>query len=234
MHEYFDQRETRSPDQRLQELTGEILTHIAHARDSAPAYTERLKEIDIDGLNTLEDIAALPLTRKSELMELQRNDSPFGGLAANKGESLLHVFASPGPIFEPQSARSNYWRMARALHAAGIRRGSLVHNGFSYHLTPAGLMMNDGCHALGAAVVPGGVGNTEQQLETVSLLKPDAYCGTPSFLRILLERPTRRDSISAVSTRRWWAVRPIFHHSGNSSSNGASSACSVTPRRMWA
>lgn len=188
MHDYYDERETRSRDQRQHELTRDIIAHVLRAKSRAPAYAERLRDIDIDGFRSLQDFAAVPLTRKSELMEMQSAAPPFGGLAVLDGEPLVHVYASPGPIFEPQTARPNYWRMARALHAAGIRHGSLVHNGFSYHLTPAGLMMNDGCHALGAAVIPGGVGNTEQQLETIRLLRPDGYCGTPSFLRILLEK----------------------------------------------
>ncbi|MDE0281584.1 MAG: AMP-binding protein [Gammaproteobacteria bacterium] len=185
---HYDQRESRTNDERAASLTTDVLAHIVHANTHSPAYAEILGDVDIGDLATLEDIAALPLTRKSELIERQGQAPPFGGLAALTGEPLTQIFASPGPIFEPQTARVDYWRTARALFAAGIRSGSLVHNGFSYHLTPAGSMLENGCHALGAAVVPGGVGNTEQQLETIGLLKPDAYCGTPSFLGILLDR----------------------------------------------
>ncbi len=188
MTKYYDQRETRPSDERAASLTADVLAHIVHAKTHSPAYAEILGDVDIGDLATLEDIAALPLTRKSELIERQGQAPPFGGLAALTGEPLTQIFASPGPIFEPQTARADYWRMARALFAAGIRKGSLVHNGFSYHLTPAGSMLETGCHALGAAVVPGGVGNTEQQLESIGLLKPDSYCGTPSFLGILLDR----------------------------------------------
>ncbi len=188
MTEYYDARETRSPDQRGTELTRDVLALVAHARSHAPAYAEILAEVNPAELRSLDDLVGLPLTRKSELMERQRADPPFGGLAALTEAPLEQVFVSPGPIFEPQTARPDYWRLARALHAAGIRKGSLVHNGFSYHLTPAGSMLASGCLAIGAALIPGGVGNTEQQLEAVALLKPDGYCGTPSFLRILLER----------------------------------------------
>ncbi len=185
---HYDQRETRASDERTASLTEDVLAHIAHAKSHAPAYAEILGDVDMGDLASLGDIAALPLTRKSELMERQGQAPPFGGLAALTGAPLTQIFVSPGPIFEPQTARADYWRMARALFAAGIRSGSLVHNGFSYHLTPAGSMLDTGCHALGAAVVPGGVGNTEQQLESIVHLKPDAYCGTPSFLGILLDR----------------------------------------------
>ncbi len=185
---YYDRRETRTDDERTVALTRDVLSHVAHAKTHSPAFSEILGDVDFGDLATLEDIAVLPLIRKSELTERQRQAPPFGGLAALTGEPLTQIFTSPGPIFEPQTARVDYWRMARALFAAGIRRGSLVHNSFSYHLTPAGSMLDTGCHALGAAVVPGGVGNTAQQLETISLLKPDAYCGTPSFLGILLDR----------------------------------------------
>ena len=188
MSEFYDERETLPPGQRTEALTREILALIAHAKANAPAYTEILKDVEPDGLSSLEDLAALPLTRKSELMDLQGRTPPFGGLVADTGSPLKHIFVSPGPIFEPQVTRRNYWRMARALYAAGVRRGSIVHNSFSYHLTPAGAMLNSGCHALEAAVVPGGVGNTDLQLETIVQLKPDAYCGTPSFLGILLEK----------------------------------------------
>ena len=185
---YYDPLETRTVEERTASLTRDVLAHIAHAKTHSPAFAEILGNVDINDLATLEDIAALPLTRKSELMERQRQAPPFGGLAALTGEPLTQIFTSPGPIFEPQTARADYWRMARALFAAGIRKGSLVHNSFSYHLTPAGSMLETGCHALGAAVVPGGVGNTEQQLESIGLLQPDAYCGTPSFLGILIDR----------------------------------------------
>ncbi len=188
MSAYFDDRETRTRDERMAILTRDVLAQIAHAKANAPAFREILKDVDVGDLEELADLAALPLTRKSELMERQQQQPPFGGLDALVGEPLTHIFTSPGPIFEPQTARPNYWRMARALYAAGVRRGSRVHNGFSYHLTPAGMMLDSGCRELEAVVLPGGVGNTEQQLESICRLKPDAYCGTPSFLRILLER----------------------------------------------
>jgi phenylacetate-coenzyme A ligase PaaK-like adenylate-forming protein len=133
-------------------------------------------------------LAELPLTRKSELIELQRQVPPFGGLTAAPISSLRRVFVSPGPIYEPEGRRPDYWRFARALFAAGFRAGDLVHNAFSYHLTPAGAMVESGAEALGCPVIPAGTGQTEQQLRTIVDLRPVGYIGTPSFLKVLLDR----------------------------------------------
>ncbi|WP_043814541.1 phenylacetate--CoA ligase family protein, partial [Rubrivivax gelatinosus] len=140
-----------------------------------------------------------PVTRKHELLERQAAEraaggDPFGGFAAIGWRGIgavrvaRRVFQSPGPIYEPEGAAADYWRFGRALRAAGFRAGDLVHNSFSYHLTPAGSMMEGGALALGCAVFPGGVGNTELQLQALAELRADAYAGTPSFLRILLEK----------------------------------------------
>jgi phenylacetate-CoA ligase len=148
-----------------------------------------LADVDPATITTREALAALPVTRKSELLELQKGARPFGGFAAvGWGPGCARVFASPGPIYEPEGRRPDYWRLARAFFAAGFREGDLVHNTFSYHMTPAGSMMETAAHALGCTVFPGGVGQTEQQLEAISHLKPVAYTGTPSFLRILIEK----------------------------------------------
>jgi len=129
------------------------------------------------------------VTRKSELLELQKAARPFGGFAAARwGAGCRRVFASPGPLYEPEGARLDYYRLARALYAAGFREGDLVHNTFSYHFTPAGSMMETAAHALGCTVFPAGVGQTEQQVAAVADLKPNAYVGTPSFLRIILDK----------------------------------------------
>src|SRR5207253_4140799 len=133
-------------------------------------------------------LAELPLTRKSELIELQRQNPPFGGLVAAPMSAVRRVFVSPGPIYEPEGRRSDYFRMARALFAAGFRAGDLVHNTFSYHLTPAGAMVESAAQALGCPVIAAGTGQTEQQLRAISDLRPVAYVGTPSFLKILLDR----------------------------------------------
>lgn len=187
--EHYDARETRDPAQRESELCARLPALIAHAQTHAPAYAGLLAGVDAEAVNSREALARLPVTRKSELVELQRAARPFGGFAAvGWGRACPRVFASPGPLYEPEGARADYYRLARALFAAGFREGDLVHNTFSYHMTPAGSMMEGAAHALGCTVFPAGIGQTEQQLAAIVDLQPNAYIGTPSFLRILLDK----------------------------------------------
>jgi phenylacetate-CoA ligase len=139
-------------------------------------------------ITSREALAALPVTRKSELMERQEQQRPFGGLTTLAIGALARVFQSPGPIYDPEGRRPDFWRLARALFAAGFRSGDLIHNTFSYHFTPAGSMLETGAHALGCAVFPAGVGQTELQVKAISDLKPQGYVGTPSFLKIILDK----------------------------------------------
>jgi phenylacetate-CoA ligase len=186
---HFDARETRDPAEREKELLARLPAQIAHAREHTAAFAKLLADIDPTTITSREALAALPVTRKSELLELQKGARPFGGFAAvGWGPGCARVFASPGPIYEPEGNRPDYWRLARAFHAAGFREGDLVHNTFSYHMTPAGSMMETAALALGCTVFPGGVGQTEQQLAAMLDLQPNAYTGTPSFLRILIEK----------------------------------------------
>jgi phenylacetate-CoA ligase len=184
---YYDQLEVRDPSQRAQEMLTALPGLLRHAIEFAPASAAQLAAIDPDKVTSFEALARLPLLRKAELIERQRAAPPFGGLLATPLSRLAKVFASPGPIFEPESTRPDHWRMARAMFAAGFRAGDLVHNTFAYHLTPAGSMMESGARALGCPVVPAGTGQSEQQLAVIHCLQPTAYVGTPSFLRILLE-----------------------------------------------
>ena len=186
---YYDQRETRSSDEREQQLLARLPAQIAHAMAATPAFSQLLQGIDPDTIVSRERLASLPVIRKSELLAKQNAARPFGGFAAvGWGANCRRVFASPGPLYEPEGARPDYYRLARALFAAGFREGDLVHNTFSYHFTPAGSMMETAAHALGCTVFPAGVGQTEQQLAAIQDLRPSAYVGTPSFLRILLEK----------------------------------------------
>jgi len=186
---YYDARETRDPAEREKELLARLPAQIAHAREHTAAFAKLLADVNPATVTSREALAALPVTRKSELLELQKGARPFGGFAAVAwGPGCARVFASPGPIYEPEGRRPDYWRLARAFFAAGFREGDLVHNTFSYHMTPAGSMMETAAHALGCTVFPGGVGQTEQQLDAVADLQPNAYTGTPSFLRILIEK----------------------------------------------
>ena len=192
MHTFYDSLENRSPAEREAALLAALPKQIAHAQQNAPAMAEQLAGIDAASITTREALATLPVIRKYELLErqqAQRADNPFGGFAAiGMGAKMARVFASPGPIYEPEGKAKDYWRMARALHAAGFRSGELAHNCFSYHFTPAGSMMETGAHALGCTVFPGGIGQTEQQVEAIRDLKPAGYIGTPSFLKIILEK----------------------------------------------
>ena len=186
---YYDARETRDPATRELDLFARLPAHIAHARAHTAAFAALLKDVDPAAVTSRAALAALPVIRKSELLELQKAARPFGGFAAVKwGAGCARVFASPGPLYEPEGARKDYWRLARAFYAAGFRAGDLVHNTFSYHFTPAGSMMETAAHALGCTVFPAGVGQTEQQVAAMADLRPDAYAGTPSFLRIILDK----------------------------------------------
>jgi phenylacetate-CoA ligase len=185
---FYDPSENRDPSVRETALMAGLSGVVAAAQRDAPAYRKRLAGIDATAIDSRRALAELPLTRKSELIEIQRRDPPFGGFTTLPLAKVARVFASPGPIYEIEAGRPDFFRMARALHAAGFRAGDLVHNTFSYHLTPAGAMLESAAIALGCPVIPAGTGQTEQQLKTIADLRPAAYVGTPSFLKILLDR----------------------------------------------
>ncbi|MDQ6683634.1 MAG: AMP-binding protein [Pseudomonadota bacterium] len=199
MHDHFDSLETRSVDEREAALLAAVQAQVAQAKANAPAWAERLNGVDPEAINSRQAIARLPVLRKADLLARQRaalgSGDVFGGFASvGWGDAsalrrrAAKVFASPGPIYEPETTRPDYWRMARALFAAGFRDGDLVHNSFSYHFTPAGSMMESAALALGCTVFPAGIGQSEQQVNAMAELEPDAYVGTPSFLKLLLEK----------------------------------------------
>jgi len=192
MNDFYDALEQRDPAQREAALMQALPQQIAHAQNKAPAWQQILQGVDAASVNSRTALAQLPVTRKYELLarqQEQRAQDVFGGFSAlNFGQQMPRVFASPGPIYEPEGVAKDYWRMARALFAAGFRSGELIHNCFSYHFTPAGSMMESGAHALGCSVFPAGTGQTEQQLQALQELRPSGYSGTPSFLKILLEK----------------------------------------------
>ena len=191
MPTYYDALETRDPQLRQTELIHAVANQVTHAKNNSAYYKKLFAGINAADITSPNTIAKLPITRKSELINLQKITPPFAGINTYRKDKLKYIFASPGPIFEPATTDKNYWRFARALFAAGFRDGDLVQNCFSYHLTPAGAMGDDGCHALGCTVIPGGVGNTELQVTTMQTLRPNAYIGTPSFLKIILDCATR-------------------------------------------
>ena len=191
---HMDALEIRHPAEREAALLAALPALLAHARTASPAFAEILASIDPARITSRAALATLPVTRKHQLLERQqagRAQSVFGGFSTlGFGAAMPRVFSSPGPMYEPEGTRRDYWRMARALFAAGFRPGELVHNCFSYHFVPAGAMMETGAHALGCTVFPGGTGQTEQQVQAMAELKPAGYIGTPSFLKIIVEKAT--------------------------------------------
>ena len=194
MKTHMDALETRDPAARESALLAALPGQIAHAQKNAPAFAEILKDIKAADITSRNALAKLPVIRKYELLEKQKasraaGGNVFGGFSAvSYGQQMPRVFSSPGPLYEPEGSRPDYWRMARAIAAAGFQSGELIHNCFSYHFTPAGSMMETGAHALGCTVFPGGIGQTEQQVQAMAELQPAGYIGTPSFLKIILEK----------------------------------------------
>ncbi len=223
---HFDALETRDPVQREAALLAALPKQVAHAKANAPAFAKSLQSVDAASVNSRAALAKLPVIRKHELLEqqqAQRASDIFAGFSAIAyGKAMPRIFASPGTIYEPEGARGDYWRMARAMFAAGFRENELIHNCFSYHFTPAGSMMETGAHALGCTVFAGGIGQTEQQVQAMAELKPAGYIGTPSFLKIIVEKaaemgvamPSVRKALVSgeafpPSLRDWLAERGI-------------------------
>ena len=194
MTTFFDSLETRPSEERENALLAALPQQIANAKTRTPAFAAILHGVEAVNVDSRAALARLPVTRKHELLERQQaarlaGGDPFGGFSAlGYGAHMPHVFASPGTIYEPEGCRPDYWRMARAMYAAGFRSGQLIHNCFSYHFVPAGSMMETGARTLGCTVFPGGTGQTEQQVQAMAELQPDGYIGTPSFLKIIVEK----------------------------------------------
>ena len=228
MTEYYEALETRTHQAREAAWMQALPLQIAHAQAHAPALASSLAGVQASQVNSLAALARLPVVRKQELLDLQKasraaGGDVFGGFSALRfGAHMPRVFASPGLIYEPEGTQRDYWRMARAIFAAGFRPGELIHNSFSYHFTPAGSMMETGAHALGCTVFAGGTGQTEQQVGAMAELQPAGYIGTPSFLKIILEKasemgvalPSMRKALLSgeafpPSLRDWLAERGV-------------------------
>jgi len=188
MNDFFDELETREPQVREAQQFEQLREQLRYAKANIPAYADLLQAVDPEEITDRALLARLPVTRKSEMAQAQAKAPPLGGYTDLHGKTLPRVFASPGAIFEPQANSEDFWRTARALHAAGCREGDLVHNTFSYHFTPAGFMLESGAHALGCTVFPAGIGQTELQVQAMAHLRPRFYVGTPSFLKILVDK----------------------------------------------
>ncbi len=200
MTDFFDALEARSSMEREAALMAALHTQIAHAQKHTAAFAEILKGVDAAAITSRTALAKLPVTRKTQLQERQKaahsaGSDVFGGFSSlirksgsGKDSGMGRIFSSPGPIYEPEGKSADYWRAGRAVFAAGFRAGDLAHNAFSYHMTPGAYMMESGAHAVGCTVFPAGTGQTEQQLQAMAELQPDGYLGTPSFLKILVEK----------------------------------------------
>jgi phenylacetate-CoA ligase len=196
----YDALEIRPTATREAALMAALPAQVAHAKTASAAFAALLKDVNPAEVSSRAALAKLPVVRKTELQELQQAarsaivgavapGNVFGGFSAiGYGAVMPRVFASPGPIYEPEGTGKDYWRMARAIYAAGFRPGELIHNCFSYHFVPAGSMMETGAHAMGCTVFPGGTGQTEQQVQAMCELQPEGYIGTPSFLKIIVEK----------------------------------------------
>ena len=197
MPDFYDSLETRDPAQRAREEATALPGIVSRAM-SAPGWARQLAGIDAKSVTSRAALAKLPVLRKADLAALQKESPPFGGLNVTPANRARRLLMSPGPIFEPEGDGSDWWGAARACFAAGLRLGDIVHNSFAYHLTPGGFILESGVQALGCAAIPGGVGNTEQQLEAIAHYKPSGYVGTPDFLKILLDtaEKTGKDATS--------------------------------------
>ncbi len=187
MGDFYDDLETRAPEAREKDIFARMPAQIRAAK-SAPYFAGLLKDVDADSVTDRDQLAKLPLTRKSELVDIQSAGNPLGGLNGVAVGQLLRIYQSPGPTYDAEGSGVDWWGTARALYASGFRAGDVVHNTFSYHFTPAGQMLDCGAQALGCPVFPAGIGNTELQVQAIHDIKPTAYVGTPSYLKTLLEK----------------------------------------------
>ena len=198
MTDFHDALESRDPDVREKELLAALPALIQRAQKTA-GWSSILSGVNASDISSRETLAQLPVTRKSELKTLQGMSLPFGSLVNTSTRDLSRIFMSPGPIFDPEGRGVDWWRFARPLHALGVRRGDLIQNCFAYHFTPAGLMVEGGAIKLGCPVIPAGTGQTEMQVQAMNLLRPRVYTGTPSFLKIIIEKAQEMgEDISSV------------------------------------
>jgi phenylacetate-CoA ligase len=221
MADTLDSLESRAPQEREAALMARLPQLVAQAQ-TAPGWARILAGVDASQVNSRAALARLPVTRKSDLKTLQQQHKPFGGLTSSAPGQLARIFMSPGPIFDPEGRGQDWWRFARPMYAAGVRAGGLLQNCFSYHFTPAAFMVEGGAARIGCTVIPAGAGQTELQVQAMADLKPDTYIGTPSFLKLIIEKAQEMGvDISSVkrammgaealpeSLRRWFAEHGV-------------------------
>ncbi|PRY91846.1 phenylacetate--CoA ligase family protein [Donghicola tyrosinivorans] len=187
MSTYFDGLETRSADERMAAQMDALRAQLRAAKELR-GYRDTLAFIDASEVDGMDALSHLPVLRKSEIGQAQKSLSPLGGFTAKPASGFAHIFQSPGPIYEPGGTDHDWWRIGRFLHAAGIGRGDIVQNCFAYHLTPAGMIFENGARAVGAAVLPAGVGQTELQVRAAADVGTTAYAGTPDYLKVILDK----------------------------------------------
>ena len=187
MTQYFDPLETRSAEARAEALARALPDQIGRAQ-ALLGYGGALDGVEAAQITGVADLARLPVLRKSDLGRAQGAAAPFGGLTSLPAAGFAHIFQSPGPIYEPGGVSHDWWRMGRFLHACGVGRGDIVQNCFGYHLTPAGMIFENGARAVGAAVLPAGTGQTELQARAAHDVGVTAYAGTPDYLKVILDK----------------------------------------------
>lgn len=223
MADTFDSLETRDPQQR-EEALFQQLPQLLKRTQQAPGWARILESVVAADITDRTALARLPVTRKSDLKDLQARDAPFGGMTTTPPRALRRLFVSPGPIFDPEGHGQDWWRFARPMTALGLRAGHIIQNCFAYHFTPAAFMVEGGAAKIGCAVIPAGIGQTELQVQAIAALRPDAYVGTPSFLKIIIEKAQesgtdisslQRALVSAEalppSLRSWFHAHGIPH-----------------------
>ncbi|MAR18172.1 AMP-binding protein [bacterium] len=178
--QFYDDLETRTENERKKAISKVLPVQIKNLQSLGG-----LKGIDSDMIDSVEALKQLPVLRKSELREMQQKKPPFGGLVRG---TIEHIFQSPGPIYEPGKDTHDWWRFGRFLHACGVGRSDIVQNCFSYHLTPAGMMFENGAKAVGATILPAGTGQTELQVQAAFDVGASVYAGTPDYLNTILEK----------------------------------------------
>ena len=205
---HLDARESRDPQQREDEQASRLPALIARAR-TASGFARILADVDAAAVTGRAALAALPVTRKADLKALQDAAPPWGGLAATDTSGLSRLFMSPGPIFDPEGRGDDWWRFARPMWSAGLRPGDIVHNAFSYHFTPAAFMIEGGARKIGCPVIPAGVGNLDMQLQAIAALKPAMYAGTPSFLKMIVEKALETGADGSSFRRALVSAEPL-------------------------
>jgi len=187
MSDFFDALDTESANTRERRLFDALPGFLEASVAECSGLAAHLNGCNLAAMTSRDALSELPVLRKSTLMDAQQANPPFGGFVRKASLAGTRVFMSPGPVWEPQVGGVDPWQSARALHAAGLRSGDRVHNAFSYHLTPGGFILDEGATALGCTVFPAGVGNTEAQVAAMQHFSPNAFIGTPDYLKIVLD-----------------------------------------------